>query len=53
MFTPLISALRGQRQADLSEFEASIGYIVSSRTVKEIQRNHVLKNKQTKKKARQ
>ena len=30
--TPLISALRKQRQADLYEFEASLVYRVSSRT---------------------
>jgi hypothetical protein len=42
---PLIPELRRQRQADCYEFEASIFYIESSRTV--TQRNLVLKNKQT------
>ena len=40
-----------QKQVDLSEFEASMVYKVSSRTVRTVtQRNSVLKNKQTKKK---
>ena len=30
--TPLIPALRGQKQMDLCEFKASLIYIVSSRT---------------------
>jgi hypothetical protein len=34
----LISALRRQRQADLSEFEASLVYRVSSRTARDTQR---------------
>jgi hypothetical protein len=34
---PLISALQGQRQADLWEFKASLVYIVSFSTAKGIQ----------------
>jgi hypothetical protein len=48
--TPLIPALGRQRQAD-SEFEASLVYKVSSRTVRAIQRNPVSKTK-TKKRNR-
>ena len=33
---PLIPALRKQRQADLCEFEASLVYIASSRTARDI-----------------
>lgn len=44
--TPLILALKRQRQF---EFEASLVYIVCSRTSRAIQRNPVLKNKQTNK----
>ena len=36
---PLIPELRRQRQVDLSEFEASLVYIASSRTAKAAQRN--------------
>jgi hypothetical protein len=43
----LIPALGRQRQW-ISEFEASLVYKVSSRTARAIQRNPVLKNKQTK-----
>ena len=44
---PLIPALRRKRQVDLSEFEASLVYKVSSRTARAAtQRNPVLKNKQ-------
>ena len=32
--TPLIPALEGQRQVDLCEFEASLVFIVSSRTTR-------------------
>jgi hypothetical protein len=39
--TPLIPALRRQRQVYLCEFEASLIYRVSSRTVSAIQRNSV------------
>ena len=39
----LTPALRRQRQADLREFEASLGYRVSSRTAKATQRNPVSK----------
>jgi hypothetical protein len=45
--TPLIPALRRQRQG-ISEFEASLVYKVSSRTVRAIQRNPVSKNKTNK-----
>jgi hypothetical protein len=34
MLVPLIPALQRKRQADLSEFEASLVYRVSSRTAK-------------------
>ena len=43
--TPLISVLRRQRQAVISEFEANLVCRVSSRTTRAIQRNP---NKQTK-----
>ena len=43
--TPLIPALRRQRQANLCEFEASLVYKVSSRTARPIQRTPVSKNK--------
>ena len=44
--TPLIPALRRQRQADLCEFEASLVYRASSRTgSKATQRNPILKKK--------
>ena len=47
--TPLTPALRRQRQADLYEFEASLVYIVSSRTVRAVtHRNPVLKTTTTK-----
>ena len=36
---PLTPALRRQRQVDLCEFQASLGYTVNSRTAKVIQRN--------------
>ena len=43
--TPLIQALRRQRQADLSKLEASLVYRVSSSSVMTVtQRNHVSKN---------
>ena len=42
---PLIPTFGRQRQADLSEFEASLVYRVSSRTSRAIQRNPVSKNK--------
>jgi hypothetical protein len=45
---PLISALGRQRQADISEFEASLVYRVSSRTAKATQRKPCLE-KQTNK----
>jgi hypothetical protein len=50
--TPLIPALRKQRQA-ISEFEASLVYKVSSRTVRATQRNSVLKNKTKQNKTKQ
>ena len=44
---PLIVAHGRQRQADLSEFEASLGYKVSSRIARTVtQRNSVLKTGQ-------
>lgn len=43
--TLLILALRRHRQTDLSEFEASLVYRVSSRTARAIQRNPALKSK--------
>ena len=46
---PLIPALRRQKQADLCEFEASLVYRASSRTVKtDTQRNPVSKNQKKK-----
>ena len=42
--TPLILALRRQRQADLCEFKVRLVLKVSSRTTKATQRNPVLKN---------
>ena len=48
---PLIPALGRERQVDLCEFEASLVYRVSSRTVRDTQRNPVskeTKNKTTK-----
>ena len=47
--TPLISALRRQRQVDHSEFQASLVYRVSSRTVRTVtRRNSVSKNQNRK-----
>ena len=46
--TSLIPALRGQRQEDLYEFEASLVYRVSPRTARATQRNPVLKNQRKK-----
>jgi hypothetical protein len=43
-FTPLISELRRQRQADLCEFKASLIYRASSRTGRATQRNPMSKN---------
>jgi hypothetical protein len=39
--TPLIPALRRQRQVDLCEFEASLVYKVSTRTAMATQRNPI------------
>jgi hypothetical protein len=47
--TPLIPALGRQKQARISEFEASLVYRVNSRTARTIQRNPVSKNKKKKK----
>jgi hypothetical protein len=47
---PLIPALGRQRQADFSEFEASLVYRVSSWTARAIQRNPVLKKPKREKK---
>lgn len=41
----MISELGGQRQVDLYEFEASLGYRMSSRTPRATQGNLVLKSK--------
>jgi hypothetical protein len=49
--TLLIPAL-GRQRRQISEFEASLVYKVSSRTARAIQRNSVSKNKQTNKKIR-
>ena len=46
---PLISALRKQKQVDLSEFEASLIYRASSRTARDSQRNCHQKKKKKKK----
>jgi hypothetical protein len=46
---PFIPAPGRQRQVDLSEFEGSLVYRVSSRTARAIWRNPVSKNKQTNK----
>jgi hypothetical protein len=46
--TPLIKALGG-RGRQISEFEASVVYRVSSRTARATQRNPVSKSKQTNK----
>jgi hypothetical protein len=48
-YTPLISAFGRQRQVDLCEFEASLVYKGSSRTVRATQRNPVSKGKQKQK----
>ena len=45
----LIPALGKQKWAGVPEFEASLFYRVSSRTIKVTQRNSVLKNKNEKK----
>ena len=48
--TPLVPALGRQRQADLSEFEASLVYQASSRTARIVtQKNNVSKKKKDKK----
>ena len=46
---PLIPAHARQRQADLSEFEASLVYKASSRTARAVYRNPVSKSKKEKK----
>ena len=43
--TPLVPALRRQRQVDLCEIKASLVYRASLRTVRDTQRNPVLSNK--------
>ena len=43
--TPLIPALGRQRQADISDFEASLVYTLSSRTARTKQRDPVSKIK--------
>ena len=45
--TPLIPALRMQRQGNLCEFEASLVYSASSRTARATQRNFVSRNQKT------
>jgi hypothetical protein len=47
---PLIPALERQRLVGLCEFEASLVYTVSSRTVRTIQRNPVFKTNKQKRK---
>jgi len=51
--TPLIPALRRQRQVELCEFEASLLYKASSRTARATQTDPVLKNQKSKKKIKQ
>ena len=52
--TPLVPALRRQRQENLCEFEASLAYKASSRTARTTQKNPVSKtNKQNKTKQKQ
>jgi hypothetical protein len=46
---PLIPALRRQRCRQISEFQFSLDYKVSSRTARANQRNPVSKNKETNK----
>jgi hypothetical protein len=46
---PLIPALGRKKQVDLWEFEASLCYRVSSRTVRATQRSPVLKKTKTEK----
>jgi hypothetical protein len=46
---PLIPALRKQRQADLCEFQVSLVYRVSYRTVRATQRNPILKSQKKRK----
>jgi hypothetical protein len=48
--TPLILALGRQRGRQISEFEASLFYKVSSRTARDTQRNPVSKKNKNKKK---
>ena len=44
--TPFILALRRQRQVEICEFKANLGYKISSRTARTvIQRNLISKNK--------
>ena len=50
--TPLIPVLRRQRQANLSDLEASLVYRASSRTARATQRNPVSKKKKKKKEGR-
>ena len=47
-YTPLIPALRRQRQADLCEFKSSLIYRASSRAARATQRNPVLKKQKDK-----
>jgi hypothetical protein len=51
--TPLIPAIRGQRQANLCKFEAILVYRASSRTAILTLRNAVFKNKDKNKKTKQ
>jgi hypothetical protein len=51
--TSLLSQHLGGRDRQISEFEASLVYRVSSMTAEAIQRNPVSKNKQTNKKKKE
>ena len=48
----MIPTLRKQRKEDLSEFEASLVYIVNFRTARATQRNSVSQNKTKQNKTR-
>jgi hypothetical protein len=50
VYTPLLPVLGRQRQEDLCEFEASLVYIMSSRTARAIWRDPISKEKKKRKK---